>query len=259
MTELHFDKKLSHAYILTSQSREIREREACRLAAAMICEESGERPCGECRHCRKALSGIHPDVITIEREPDSKGNKKRDLSVDRVRAVVADASIMPNEAEKKVYIILDAETMNTSAQNAMLKLLEEPPGGACFILCAENAAALLDTVRSRCAELSINASEAEGNREAAERAKEYLRLTEAGDKAGLVRMMSALEKLKHDEAEAFADETLRLIVHRFEDKNSGKSPEKLLELAGLMKKTRKYLQANVGIKHVFGLLAAKTI
>ena len=258
MKELHFNGKLSHAYVVASVSRELRESTAKRLAAAMLCIGPGEKPCGECRHCRKTFSDIHPDIISVERESDGKGKKKRELSVDIIRKVVADASIMPNEADKKVYIIFDADTMNMSAQNAMLKLLEEPPGGACFILCAENAGLLLDTVRSRCAEIIMNAGDAEPG-EMGEDAEKYLQLAASGDRAELVRFIFALEKLNQDSVVAFTDEVFRLIVKQLADSSENMEPDKLIKLAALMKKARKYLRANTGVKHVIGLLAAKTI
>ena len=65
---------------------------------------------------------------------DDKGRPKREIMVDQVRAMAADASILPNEAERKVYVIHEAELMNESAQNAALKLLEEPPAWVVFIL-----------------------------------------------------------------------------------------------------------------------------
>ena len=84
----------------------------------------------------------------VESLPDSKGNLKRDITVDQIREISADAYILPNEADRKVYIINEAEKMNLSAQNASLKLLEEPPNGAVLLLCTDNPSALLPTVRS---------------------------------------------------------------------------------------------------------------
>jgi len=260
MNELHFDGELSHAYLMASVSKELRETAAKRLAAAMLCEGLGQKPCGECRHCRKAFSDIHPDIAFVERESGGKGKTKRDLSVDIIRKVVADASIMPNEADKKVYLILDADTMTISAQNAMLKLLEEPPGGACFILCAENAGLLLDTVCSRCVEITLNAEDAAPG-EMRENAEKYLRLAGSGDRAEFIRFIFEMEKLKQDDAVAFTDEALRLIVEQLTENSSETvlEQDRLIELAAIVKKARKYLRANTGVKHVFGMLAAKTI
>jgi DNA polymerase-3 subunit delta' len=114
---------------------------------AMICQGPGDKPCLRCAHCEKARRGIHPDIVLYDRE-----DQTRTIYVDQIRALRDDAVIMPNEARRKVYIIRHAGSMNVSAQNALLKVLEEPPGGAAFILTAETPEQLLPTVRSRCAQ-----------------------------------------------------------------------------------------------------------
>ena len=88
--------------------------------------------------------------------------------MDTVRSIAAGAVVVPNEGRRKVYIIEDADTMNTQAQNALLKLLEEPPESVAFILCAANPALLLPTVRSRCELIRINSDAAEGDEAAAD-------------------------------------------------------------------------------------------
>ncbi|MCI8423505.1 MAG: AAA domain-containing protein [Lawsonibacter sp.] len=136
---------LSHAYILRGPAGSGRRTLARLLAAAMECTAS-RRPCGQCPQCRKVFRGIHPDVQTV-------GEDKAPL-VDQVRALRSDAFVRPNEGARKIYLIHHAEEMNPSAQNAMLKLLEEGPPYAAFLLLAEGNG-LLQTVRSRCEELSL--------------------------------------------------------------------------------------------------------
>ena len=141
---------LSHAYILSGPAGSGRRTLAGLLAAALVCARGdGEAPCLSCPNCRKALAGIHPDVVRAGGEGD-------ELTVARIRALRADAYIRPNEAGRKVYVLENAQTMNDSAQNAMLKLLEEGPGYAAFLLLTDNAAALLPTVRSRCELLPLS-------------------------------------------------------------------------------------------------------
>ena len=143
--------ELAHAYIAASMNEEARLGLARTLAAAMLCEADGvERPCGRCRACRKSLAGNHPDIVLVSAGLDSQGRKRREMTVDQVRGLVSDAQVMPNEGRRKVFILADAGIMNRQAQNALLKLLEEPPANTAFILCAENPALLLPTVRSRC-------------------------------------------------------------------------------------------------------------
>ena len=83
------------------------------------------------------------------------GAEGKPISVDQVRSLRSDAHIRPNEAERKIYLLERADRMNQSAQNAMLKLLEEGPAYAAFLLLAENGGSLLPTIRSRCESMSL--------------------------------------------------------------------------------------------------------
>ena len=140
------ERRLSHAVILTGRGD--LTAAARFLAAAHVCE--GEhKPCLTCRHCRKALEGVHPDVISVQ------DTEHRELTVEAVRALRKDVYIRPNEAERKVYIIADCRQLNERDQNVLLKIVEEGPAYAAFLFCAETAAALLPTVRSRCVEWKV--------------------------------------------------------------------------------------------------------
>lgn len=148
----------------------------------------GDRPCGDCRHCRKVFSGIHPDVVNIAPAVDDKGRKRREILVDQVRFISADAQVMPNEAATKVYVIHDADLMNAAAQNALLKLLEEPPSSAAFVLCASNPALLLPTVRSRCVLIRIN-EDAVDDEQAAADAQALLEAVASGSRVELLQVV----------------------------------------------------------------------
>lgn len=144
---------LSHAYIISGPEGSGRRTLADILAQALVCsrgeKDGGRIPCGLCAHCRKAEAGIHPDIIHF-------GSDGADIRVDTVRALRADAYIRPNEAARKVYVLHGADSMNQSAQNALLKLLEDGPAYAAFLLIAGHAGGLLQTVRSRCVELTLS-------------------------------------------------------------------------------------------------------
>ena len=116
------------------------------LCAAMEWETDGAAgPCGVCPGCRKALAGIHPDVITVD-DPDHKA-----MTVDPIRAARSDMFIRPNEGRRKIYVIPRGQDMNESAQNALLKILEEPPDYGAFLILSTNAERLLPTLRRLCA------------------------------------------------------------------------------------------------------------
>ena len=93
--------------------------------------------------CYLARDGA--DVALVERAADKSGKLRREITVDQIRALAVDAAVLPNEADGKVYIFPEADTMNIAAQNAFLKLLEEPPRGVMFLLCAESREKLLET------------------------------------------------------------------------------------------------------------------
>ena len=112
------------------------------LASALLCEGK-EPPCGECLHCRLIRDGIHPDVIQPEKD------RKKVISVDAVKKLRRDAFVRPTMAKGKVYLFEHAEELNVEGQNALLKLLEEPPAFTYFILLCATRTALLPTVLSR--------------------------------------------------------------------------------------------------------------
>ncbi len=116
---------------------------AAYLASAVLCENEKTRPCGVCRACRLAEAGIHPDVIRPEKD------KKTVVSVDAIKDLRRDAYVRPTVGREKIYLFENAEYLNAEGQNALLKLLEEPPEGVRFILLASSRSLLLPTVLSR--------------------------------------------------------------------------------------------------------------
>ena len=140
---------VSHCYLICGPHGSGKHTLARLLAAAMECQ-SDAKPCLRCAACRKVLSGIHPDLITVD-DPD-----RASVSVATIRAASADAMIRPNEGLRKIYLLPRADALLPPAQNALLKIIEEPPAYGAFLLLSENPDALLPTVRSRCVELALS-------------------------------------------------------------------------------------------------------
>lgn len=140
--------KLSHCYLISGPPGAGKHTLARLLAAAMECQQPAA-PCLRCAACRKVLSDNHPDVITVD-EPE-----KKQVPVERIRRARADVFIRPNEGRRKVFVIPRAQDLNDSAQNALLKILEEPPAYGAFLLLADTPEKLLPTIRSRCSELHL--------------------------------------------------------------------------------------------------------
>jgi hypothetical protein len=254
-------QKISHAYIIASPSESERTDSALRLGAAMVCSGQGNKPCKACKDCRKVYSGIHPDLIFLDKQSDDKSGKPREIYVDQIRSIVSDAYILPNEAGKKVYIIKDADTMNAGAQNALLKLLEEPPEHVGIILCVGNAGLLLDTIRSRCVELNVNGMEETPGEDYIVFSKEYLSLAASGDRAGLLRFCFEREKMDALQVIGFAECTKLILTDMLGARapDMGMDRKRMVAIVGLMNKTLDYLRFNVGVKHVFGMIAVRTL
>lgn len=143
-----------HAVILEGGTAEERKVFIEDLITALLCEAESGRPCEECYSCRKVRAFSHPDAVFIRPE---EGRKT--LSVDSVRKISETIHLVPNEGRYKIYIIEDAALMQDYAQNALLKILEEPPSYVIFILSLESKTALLPTVLSRSACFTINSSQ----------------------------------------------------------------------------------------------------
>ena len=143
------ERRLPNGLIICCREEKTAVKTARYLAAGAACETEN-RPCGVCEACRKIRNGISQDVIDVLPEEG-----KQSVSVDVIRGVRSDAYITPGELDIKVYIIHYADKMNSQAQNALLKVLEEPPSAVRFMLLCSNTAALLPTVRSRCWTINI--------------------------------------------------------------------------------------------------------
>lgn len=242
---------LSHAYIVYGDGG--RDMLALRIAAALLCSGSGDRPCGECINCTKVASAVHPDAIIVDRLED-----KREISIDQIRAVREDAYIVPNEAERKVYIIKNAGLMNTAAQNALLKVLEEPPASAAFILVAASEEELLVTVRSRCVPVQ---SFADGDEtEPSALADEFIGAALSGG-AALCEFSFRLDKLGGAEMTALLEQINHAAVQRLKaaEQGGGRDSAKLMRIISAVDEVRKYAALYVSSVHIAGRLCAQLL
>ena len=128
------------------------------LAQALNCSQSGPGDaCGSCPSCRKVERGLHPDVLWVA--PQKGGIRLRQISPRKSDSsepepphepVVSWVGYRPYEGNRRVVVVDDAQAMNASAQNALLKTLEEPPPSSMLVLVTAAPGGLLPTIRSRC-------------------------------------------------------------------------------------------------------------
>ena len=141
--------RISHFYLISGPEGSGRHTLARLLAAAVLCRGEHGKPCLSCTPCRKVMENCHPDFITVE-DPERKT-----LPVKLVRQYREDMFIRPNESDYKIYLF--PQELGLEGQNALLKILEEPPSYGVFLLLTDNPEKLLPTVRSRCTELALTA------------------------------------------------------------------------------------------------------
>ncbi len=144
---------IGHAYIIEGP-RGVGKRDfADAFAAALLCEgvggEGAPLPCGGCTACKHIAAGSHPDIIRIDKGDEAS------IKVRTIREVRNDAHTLPSEADRKIYIIDDADTLTEEAQNAFLLALEEPPAYVTYLLLCDDSASLLETIRSRAPSLRL--------------------------------------------------------------------------------------------------------
>lgn len=138
---------LPHAYLIVGPEGSGKHTLARELCAALNCERAGEGgalPCGRCNTCRRVLSGQFTDMKTL-----SVAEGKATVGVEEVRVFREDMFLSATESEYKIYIFDGADRLTPQAQNALLKVLEEPPERVLILLLAESADKILITVKSR--------------------------------------------------------------------------------------------------------------
>jgi DNA polymerase-3 subunit delta' len=146
-----------HALLLVGPASAGKTTLAGDLAARLLCSAAEpDRPCGTCRACRRIASGNHPDVhhlrpagaadrIGIGGDPRAPG----------VRDLIADLALRPVEGRYRFAVVERAHRLTEDAQQALLKILEEPPPDTILVLCADDEDALAETIRSRCARVRL--------------------------------------------------------------------------------------------------------
>ena len=248
---------LGHAVILTGDG----DLPAAARFIAMAMECAGAHPpCGQCGPCHKVTEDIHPDVVTV-RDPEHKN-----LSLEVVRWVRSDASVVPNEGRRKIYIFPDCALLEPRAQNVLLKVLEDGPPRAAFLLCAPNLGQLLPTIRSRCETWQVSGQARSAGEDG--RAEELWRLLLRRDRVGVTAFFTGLEqsKVKREELQTLAGLLRRRAVDALAAEALGREDggacaalgrRRLAEAADLLGLAQSQLRFNLGTGHVCGALAVE--
>lgn len=177
------------------------------LAQCLVCRGKNV-PCGGCSDCLKAQKNGHPDIY----ETDGMKGRGKGFTVDAVREVRSDAFIMPNESDKKIYILKNGQNMNEQAQNALLKILEEPPSYVFFIIITTSRSAMLETVLSRVTVYSLYGGVTEISEKESEAVKGMISALLCVDELKLMEQTAVFQKNSQ-----FARTVLELMLCVFRD------------------------------------------
>ena len=131
---------LSHAYLLAGPEGLAKTEFARELGAALV-SRCGD--CGACPDCERARAGLHPDLHLLEREGDV-------YRVEQIEPLIADLSLKPFSAARRVWVIPEVEYLNPQSANKLLKSIEEPPSHVVFLLVTDRLERVLPTIVSRC-------------------------------------------------------------------------------------------------------------
>lgn len=265
---MQFFDRISHAYIVDPSLTK-------RLATAVVCEVSGAKsPCLSCAHCIKSDKNIHPDITylgandeTSDDNQKTKEKQKKEITIDKIRAIKKDVYLLPNEANRKAIVIRGAETLNISAQNALLLMLEDPPAHVVFILSTTAPAALLDTVRSRCVHLKEPPCESTDSKQpdspvivkiSNDLSDALCRETKTPKEVIITETMFALEKLERFEITSFICLMRRSISSSLPDA-SNNIQKRLIHLETLLQEAEEMLSNNVNVGSISGMICAGLI
>lgn len=147
--------RVHHATLIEGAPGLGKQRFAERAAAALLCESpaaGAARPCGTCRSCLLVRAGSHPDRLQLTPAED-----RRVIDVEQVRERIGELALTAHYASRRVVVVSPAEALGRFAANTLLKTLEEPPGGAVFLLVTARPGSLPATIRSRCSRLAFRA------------------------------------------------------------------------------------------------------
>ncbi len=149
MEESLREGRICNAYMISGSRGMGKKTIARAFAAAIVCDQ-GTAGCGGCKSCTMAKAGSHPDIVWLRTAED-----KKTIGVDEVRPIIGQAAILPYMASRKLFIIEDAQLLTEQAQNALLKVIEEPPSYVVFVFLVSDVAHLLETIRSRCLHIAL--------------------------------------------------------------------------------------------------------
>lgn len=234
-----------HAFLLENAKID----DALSLAQAFLCENKDETLCG-CSVCGKLKNNSHPDVKVYD------GAGEKGLSIDVIRQVSADLYVKPNESARKIYILLNVDLMTIQAANALLKSLEEPPVYGVFVLTTSSRFKLPDTVRSRCAFISL-AQDTGTETDFSEVSLQAISCIEKRDELGLFTVLSTIKS--RDEFTKIIYDLREIFAKNIRANNLNVSLNATTRLFDVLGEVEKYFKSNMQIRLLAATISTKIL
>lgn len=214
-----------HAGIISGPEGTGKKTMAKYIATGAVCIDKIP-PCGRCLPCVKVEKGIHPDIDIIR--PDGQ-----QIKIDQIRDMRSLLHVLPNEAPRRVVIIEEAGRMNDNAQNAILKILEEPPTSVVILLVTDNEADLLPTIQSRCIHFRMQPLSIMETKQELLRRNSRLSETQAETYATMSngRLGSALKLIENEKTDGYSVQIIKALA--------GKSVKDVIYIAASLEKSVK--------------------
>ncbi len=246
--DLAIKNKIPHAVIIECRDQNTAVKEAIEAVKIEMCNSTYKKPCGICNSCLKIEKGIHPDVKILCPESNS-------IKVEEIRYVRQDAYKLPNESSYKFYVIKFSDYLTVQAQNAFIKILEEPPKNVIFILLCESSCSLLGTVLSRCElfRIPFNFNKSINN-ENFKLAEKLMRASIKEDKIEIFKLISQIPGdriyLKN-----LIESILESFVNAFKDESLSLNPEKVVKKLDELTYISKLIKKNVNLNLLISYLS----
>lgn len=220
LTKIVHSGSIGHAYLFIGKESIGKKIVAIEFAKNILCDSPKEgKNCGRCTSC-----------LAFENSSDFKmiSPVKDVIKVDTIREICNELFLMPTISSRKVFIIDDAHTMNEQAQNALLKVLEEPPVYATIILITSNKEKLLNTIKSRVIEIPFDSLTKEEiktilEKQGKEVSKEALEFSNGAVKKTIEYIEDETFKIAKDLSESLLERDFLKINRKFEDIKADKN------------------------------------
>lgn len=230
-----------HAIIIEDVNSEKALENVIFLTKFILCDSKSEKPCEKCGNCTKINNRCHMDVKILKPEKDFTS-----IKIAEIRKVREDAHIISLEGHKKFYIIEKAELMTDEAQNAFIKILEEPPKNLIFILICKSISALLPTVRSRCqiylGNTGLDMAQEDSNINIL--AQDIVKYSMANDAENIMKLVAETSNDRN-----YLKLLAEMILHRLirESANRGLKQRKIFEMIDELHSLIKIFENNINI------------